>query len=87
MRVCRHFVPASQDLTIVKDVCATSDSVSEVYEPFISEGLVSVLHDKVNSRKHKILRDTGAFQSLILADVLPFSYSGEKFLRNFTSRC
>ena len=60
MPVCQDFVPASQDLPIVKDVCATSDSVSEVYKPFISGGLVSLLHDKVNSRNIKILRDTGA---------------------------
>ena len=47
--------------------------VSEVYKPFISEGLVSLLHDKVNNRKIEILRDTGASQSLLLADVLPIS--------------
>ena len=79
MPVCQDFVPASQDLPIVKDVCATSDSVSEVYKPFISEGLVSLLHDKVINRKIKILRDTGASQSLLLTDVMPFSeksYSG-----------
>ena len=54
MPVCQDFVPASQDLPIVKGVCATSDSVSEVYKPFISEGLVSLLHDKVNNRKIKM---------------------------------
>ena len=83
MPVCQDFVPASQDLHIVKDVCATSDSVSEIYKPFISEGLVSLLHDKVISKKIKILRATGASQSLLLADVLPFSkksYSGESVL-------
>ena len=83
MPVCQDFVPASQDLFIVKDVCATSDSVAEVYKPFISEGLVSLLHDKVSNRKNKILRDTGASQSLLLADVLPFSeksYSDESTL-------
>ena len=52
MPVCQDFVPASQDLPIVKDVCATTDSVSEVYMPFISEGLISLLHDKVNNRKN-----------------------------------
>ena len=72
MLVCQDFAPASQDLPIVKDVCGTSDSVSEVYKPFISEGLVSLLHNKVNNRKIKILRDTRASQSLLLADVLLF---------------
>ena len=81
--VCQHFLPASKDLPIVKDVCATSDSVSEVCKPFIPEGLVSLLHDKVNSRKIKILRYIGASQSLLLADVLPFSqksYSDQSVL-------
>ena len=73
MPVCQDFVPAPQDLPIVKDVCTTSESVSEVFKPFISEGLVSLFHDKVNSRKNKILRDTCASQSLLFADVLPFS--------------
>ena len=83
MPVCQDFVPASQDLPIFKDVCATSDAVFVVYKSFISEGLVSLLHDKVNNRKIKILRDTCAFRSLLLADVLPFSeksYSGESVL-------
>ena len=83
MPVCQDFVLVSQDLPIVKDVCATSDSVSEVYKPLISGGLVSLLHEKVNNRKIKILRDTSASQSLLLADVLPFSeksYSGENVL-------
>ena len=83
MPVCQDFVPTSQDLPIVKYVCAPSDSVSEVYKRFISEGLVSLLHDKVNNRNIKILRDTGASQSLLLADVVPFSeksYSGESVL-------
>ena len=30
MPVCQDFVPAPHDLPIVKDVCTTSDSVSEV---------------------------------------------------------
>ena len=83
MPVCQDSVPASQDLPIVKDVCASSDSFSEVYKPFISEGLVSLLHDKVNNRKNKILRCTGASQSLLLVNVLLFSeksYSGESVL-------
>ena len=49
--VCQDFMPASQDLPIVKNIFAASDSFSEVHNPFISEGLVSLLHDKVNNRK------------------------------------
>ena len=73
MCIDEDLMPASQYLPIVKDVCATSDSVSEVYKPFISEGLVSSLHDKVNNIKIKILRDTDASKSVLLADVLSFS--------------
>ena len=83
MPVCQDFVPASVDLPIVKDVFATSDSVPEIYKPFISDGLVFLLHDKVTDRKINILQDTGASQSLLLADVLPFSeksYTGESVL-------
>ena len=82
MPVCQDFVPASQDLPTVKDVCVT-DSIYEAYKHFISEGLVSLLPDKVNSKEIEILRDKGASQSLLLADVLPFSeisYSGESAL-------
>ena len=70
-------------LPIIKDVCATSDSVSGVYKPLISEGSVSLLHDNIKNIKIKILRDTGASHSLLLADVLLFSeksYSGESVL-------
>ena len=83
MPVCQDLRPVSQDLPIVKDGWATSDPVSELYKPFTSEGSVSLLHDKVNNRKIKILRHTGASQSLLLADVLPFSeksYTGESVL-------
>ena len=83
MLVCQDFMPVPQDLPIVKDVCAASYSVLEVYKPFTSEGLISLLHDKVNNRKIKILRDTSAYQFLLLAGVLPFyekSYSGESVL-------
>ena len=68
MPVDQDFVPDFQDLT-----SATSDSVSEVYKPFISEALVSLLYDKVNNRKIKILSDKGGSQSLLRADVLSFS--------------
>ena len=50
-----------------------TDSVMEIYEPFLSDGFVSQNSDYAQSTPIKILRDTGASQSLILADTLPFS--------------
>ena len=50
-----------------------TDSVMEIYEPFLSDGFVSLNSDYAQSIPIKILRDTGASQSLILADTLPFS--------------
>ncbi len=50
-----------------------SDSCMEIFEPFILDGFVSLSGDMCPPTPIKILRDTGASQSLILADVLPFS--------------
>ena len=50
-----------------------TDSVMEIYEPFLSDGFVSLNSDYAQSTPIKILRDTGASQPLILADTLPFS--------------
>ena len=50
-----------------------TDSVMEIYEPFLSDGFVSLKSDFAQSTPITILRDTGASQSLILADTLPFS--------------
>ena len=50
-----------------------TDSVMKIYEPFLSDGFVSLNSDYAQSAPIKILRDTGASQSLILADTLPFS--------------
>ena len=50
-----------------------TDSVMEIYEPFLSDGFVSLNSDYAQSTPIKILRDTAASQSLILADTLPFS--------------
>ena len=50
-----------------------TDTVMEIYEPFLSDGFVSLSSDYAQSTPIKILRDTGASQSLILADTLPFS--------------
>ena len=50
-----------------------TDSVMEIYEPFLSDGFVSLNSDSAQSTPIKILRNTGASQSLILADTLPLS--------------
>ena len=50
-----------------------TDSVMEIYEPFLSDGFVSLNSDSAQSTPIKILRDTGASQTLILADTVPFS--------------
>ena len=49
--------------------------MQEVYEHFLSEGTVSLLHYKSIVKPLRILRDTGAFQSLILAEAIPLSES------------
>ena len=49
-----------------------TDAVMEIYEPFLSDGSVSLNSDFAQSTPIKILQDTGASQSLILADTLPF---------------
>ena len=55
------------------DSPSETDAVMEIYEPFLSDGSVSLNSDFAQSTPIKILRDTGASQSLILADTLPFS--------------
>ena len=50
-----------------------TDYVMEIYEPFLSDGFVSLNSDSAKSTPIKILRYTGASQSLILADTLHFS--------------
>ena len=49
------------------------DSTMEIFEPFMLNGFVSLSGDNCPPTPIKILRDTGASQSLILADILPFS--------------
>ena len=50
-----------------------SDSTMEIFEPFMLNGFVSLSGDNYPPTPIKLLRDTGASQSLILADILPFS--------------
>ena len=75
----KSFIPKSE---VSKDKC-DYDFVQEVYEPFLSEGIVSLLHDKSITKPIRFLRDTGASQFLILADAIPLSeksHSGKSVL-------
>ena len=62
-----------QDENPILAKTSATDCIMEIYEPFLSEGFVSLTSDSAQSTPIKILRDTGASQSLILADILPFS--------------
>ena len=62
-----------QDENPILAKTSETDAVMEIYEPFLSDGSVSLNSDFAQSTPIKILRDTGASQSLILADTLPFS--------------
>ena len=64
-----HFVKPDADI----------DPVQQGFEPFISKGVVTSL-DGLISVPIDILRDTGASQTLLLADTLPFGTSGESVL-------
>ena len=62
-----------QDENPISAKTSETDSVMDIYEPFLSDGFVSLNSDSAQSTPIKNLRDTGASQSLILADTLPFS--------------
>lgn len=55
------------------DVSGSSKSVMDMFQPFIHDGSVSLSRDMTDSVPIKILRDTGASQSLLLSDTLLFS--------------
>ena len=60
-----------------------SGSVMESFKPFTHDGFVSLSGDFDHATPIKLLRDTGASQSLMLVDTLPFSdssYSGTNVL-------
>ena len=69
--------------TTLKVTKSQSDSVMGIFEPFMFEGYISFVGDLTKPVPIKILRDTGASQSIVLAGVLPFSektYSGTSVL-------
>ena len=66
----------------VPDCFDKSESVRSEFLPFVSEGFVS-LDNESDAVPIRILRDTGATQSLMLQDTLPFSHesaTGESVL-------
>ena len=59
--------------TLSRQKVSETDSVMEIYEPFLSDDFVSLNSHFAQSIPITILRDTGASQSLIFADTLSFS--------------
>ena len=77
--------PLHNDKSCIEDeICSKTESdYMENYKPCISEGVVSLVGDENSSQKGKILRDTGATQSLMLDSVLPLtenSFTGANVL-------
>ena len=77
--------PLHNDKICIEDKISpkTESDYMENYNPFISEGVVSLVGDENSSQKVKILRDTGATQSLMLDSVLPLtenSFTGANVL-------
>ena len=62
-----------KDKNAVQAKVPETDSVMEIYEPFLSDGFVSLNSDFAQSTPITIFRDTEASQPLILKDTLPFS--------------
>ena len=77
--------PLHNDKICIEDKISpnTESDYMKNYKPFISEGVVSLVGDENSSQKVKILRDTGATQSLMLDSVLPLtenSFTGANVL-------
>ena len=77
--------PLHNDKNCIEDEISpsTESDYMENYKPFISEGVVSLVGDENSSQKVKILRNTGATQSLTLDSVLPLtenSFTGANVL-------
>ena len=77
--------PLHNDKSCIEDEISpnTESDYMDNYKPFISEGVVSLVGDENSSQKVKILRDTGATQSLMLDSVLPLtenSFTGANVL-------
>ena len=59
--------------SIVGNIGVPSKPDMDIFEPFIHDGSVSLSSDMSDCTPIKILRDTGASQSLLLSDTLSFS--------------
>ena len=57
----------------------TSGTHMDTFVPFISDGYISLIGESSSPTPIKILRDTGASQSLVLANALPFSEKSSSF--------
>ena len=69
-----------EDLVKVKP---NADCIMKIFEPFVNTATVSLLKSPTHSIPVQVLHDTGASQSLILTNALPFSvesYSGNNVL-------
>ena len=67
-------------MVAVKTRSSSSDGLlcvesNEEYRPFIYDGLVSLVGEESNAKPIRVLRDTGASQSILLEGVLPLSES------------
>ena len=65
------------------EASSPSKLIMETFETFIHDVFLSLTSDLSSATAVKILRDTGASQSLLLADALPFSeesYAGTNVL-------
>ena len=77
--------PLHYDKSCIEDeICPSTESdYMENYKPFISEGVVSLVGDENSSQQVRVLRDTGATQSLMLDSVIPLtenSFTGANIL-------
>lgn len=54
------------------NVASASETTDTRFEPFVFEGRVSLTNEPKDQHSGHILRDTGASQSIILADVIVF---------------
>lgn len=58
------------------------DKIREEFQPFVSDGLIYPITDHTNWRKVKILRDTGATQSLVLKQYAMRVTDGDRRIRH-----
>ena len=81
--VVRKAVSARSATTLTDRSPAPLRVSSTDYEPFISQGLVSLVGEEAQAQSICVLRDTGASQSLLLEGVLSLSessYTGSNVL-------